>query len=148
MAETVLNLKIIATGKMKDHSLITMVQDYIERISHDARLQVVEIRDSDPESEGRKIAELIKKDPGHTVVLSEEGRQFDSVAFSKYVTSVTGKITFVIGGPTGLSPSVKKSANLLLSLSPMTFTHEIARMLLMEQIYRAVSIIRHRSYHK
>ncbi|NLP02161.1 MAG: 23S rRNA (pseudouridine(1915)-N(3))-methyltransferase RlmH [Fibrobacter sp.] len=148
MAEIVLDIKIIAVGKIKDCSLASMIKEYTERISHDAKLQVIEIGDSNPEKEGTKILEHLKKNPGHVIVLTQEGRQFDSVAFSRYIGSITHQLTFIIGGPSGLSAEVKKAADLVLSLSAMTFTHEIARMLLLEQIYRAISIIRHRRYHK
>ena len=81
------------------------------------------------------------------VVLSEEGREFTSTAFASVLGNFNRKVVFVIGGPYGLDPAVKARAELLWSLSKLTFTHEIARFLLFEQLFRACSILRGGSYH-
>ena len=148
MPNPVLNIKIIAVGKMKDRLLCSKTAEYLERTSHDSRIEIVEVRDLDIGSEGQKIGEILKKESAYIFALSEEGRQYESVDFARNLEFITRKIIFVIGGPFGLSTEVKKSADEILSLSKMTFTHEIARMLLLEQIYRSISIIRHRGYHK
>jgi len=80
--------------------------------------------------------------------MSEEGARITSKGLALLLKSRSEKITFIIGGPDGLSESVKEAADMTLSLSPLTFTHEMAKTLLLEQIYRAVSIINNRRYHK
>ena len=80
-------------------------------------------------------------------MLSEEGRQFTSTEFAAKLGSFDRKIVFVIGGPCGLAPEVKQRADLLWSLSKLTFTHELARLLLMEQLFRATNILHGGSYH-
>ncbi len=148
MPISVLLLKIIAVGKIKDHLLQPKIEEYVRRISHDSRLEIVEIKDSTPENESLKIKEILVKDQGFVVVLSEEGRQYESINFARRLANINGKIIFIIGGPCGISNELKSSAQEILSLSKMTFTHEIARMLLLEQLYRAGTIINNRKYHK
>lgn len=148
MSLSVLLLKIISVGKIKDRFLLSKIEQYITRISHDAKLQIIEIKDSTPENEGLKIKEILTKDQGFVVALSEEGRQYDSISFAKHLANINGKIIFIIGGPCGISNDVKASSQEILSISKMTFTHEMARMLLLEQIYRACTIINNRKYHK
>ena len=80
--------------------------------------------------------------------MSEEGDYLSSQALALLFKSRTEPITFIIGGPDGLSDKVKKESQMTLSLSPMTFTHEMAKIFLLEQIYRAISIIKNRNYHK
>ena len=80
--------------------------------------------------------------------MSEEGEIMTSRGLALLLKSRSEKITFIIGGPDGLSESVKESANMTLSLSSLTFTHEMAKAFLLEQIYRAISIINNRQYHK
>jgi 23S rRNA (pseudouridine1915-N3)-methyltransferase len=148
MTSSVLSIKIIAVGKMKDRCLKEKVEDYLQRTRHDSRVELVEVRDSTPDAEGVKLCEILSKENGFVFALTEEGRQYDSVAFAKRISIINGKIIFIIGGPFGLTDTVKKRAHEIFSLSKMTFTHEMARMLLLEQIYRAVSIINNRGYHK
>ena len=148
MPVSVIDIKVISVGRIKDASLRGKIEDYIHRTTHDAKIEVVEIRDAGPEMESRKLQEILQKEQGYIVALTEEGRQFDSVHFAHHLEKISRRIIFVIGGPFGLSPEVKRLSHELLSLSKMTFPHEIARMLLMEQLYRAVSIIKNRAYHK
>jgi 23S rRNA (pseudouridine1915-N3)-methyltransferase len=83
------------------------------------------------------------------VALTEEGSQFDSVGFAQWLGGMASdRIALVIGGAEGLAPSLKAKATAKLSLSPMTFPHEIARLLLVEQIYRGVTILQGGPYHK
>ena len=88
----------------------------------------------------------------YNIVLDKDGKQFSSVDFSQLFIQLarqsTKQITFVIGGPLGLADEVKKKAGQLLSFSKMTFPHELAAVLLLEQIYRAQSILKGEKYHK
>jgi 23S rRNA (pseudouridine1915-N3)-methyltransferase len=141
-------IRIIAVGKIKDLYLLHKIRDFADRIRHDFRLEIVEIKDSSPQSEGLKILEILRKDQGYTFAMSEEGREYDSVSFAKRLANINGRINFIIGGPDGISEEVKKVSNELLSLSRMTFTHEIARLLLLEQLYRTSMILNNRKYHR
>lgn len=141
-------IRIIAVGKIKDFNLQHKIKEFIDRINHDFRLEVVEIKDSSPQSEGLKILEILRKDQGYVFALSEEGREYDSVSFAQRLANINGRINFIIGGPDGISEEVKNVSRELLSLSRMTFTHEIARLLLLEQLYRAATILNNRKYHR
>lgn len=143
-----LSLKIFAVGKFKDRLLEQKFFEYSEKIRHDARFSVIEIKDSDKETEGAKLAAALQKENGYTFALTESGKEYASVPFAKKLESLNRPVNFIIGGHHGLSQSVLVSANEHLSLSKMTFTHEFARLLLAEQLYRAVSIINNRNYHR
>ena len=81
------------------------------------------------------------------VVLSEEGKLFTTVRFAEFLKNCDTRVVFVVGGPFGLSPEVKTRADMLWSLSPLTFTHELARLLLVEQLYRALNFNSGGGYH-
>ena len=143
-----MNIKIVAVGKVKDRLYREKIEEYADRIRHDARLEIVEIKDSNREEEGRKILDHLKREQGHVIALDEHGSLVPSVAFAKKISALSRKIIFVIGGPDGLAEEVKKFSRELLAVSPMTFTHEMARLVLLEQIYRAISIIKNGKYHR
>ena len=148
MPVPLLSINLIAVGKIKDRLLSEKIEDYTARLQFDVRFTTQEIKDSDKETEGKKFSDLLKEAPGYTIALSEEGQEFTSEEFSRFLQTIGKKVHFCIGGPHGLSEQVKKHSQKIISLSRMTFTHDIARMLLCEQIYRAVSIIKNRGYHK
>jgi len=139
--------KILCVGKLKDKHFEGRVQDYLKRISYDAKISITEVKDSNKATECKKLSELIDKEKGFVIMLSEEGKQFSSRQFAHKIDQAQQKVTLVIGGPFGLTDEVKKKANLMLSFSKMTFTHEMIRLFLAEQLYRAVSIIKGRKYH-
>ncbi|HEX3020163.1 MAG TPA: 23S rRNA (pseudouridine(1915)-N(3))-methyltransferase RlmH [Chitinispirillaceae bacterium] len=148
MSLTALLIRLIVVGKIKDHCLLTKIDEYKRRISYESRLEIVEIQDSSPEIEALKIKQILSKDPGFVIALSEEGRELDSVSFAGKLANINGRISFIIGGPCGLSKEIKSLSREVMSLSRMTFTHEMARLLLLEQIYRAGTIINNRKYHR
>jgi 23S rRNA (pseudouridine1915-N3)-methyltransferase len=142
-------INIIAVGKIKDRVLAEKINDFSSRILFDAKFTIQEIKDSDKETEGNRLTELANAGNAFSIALSEEGREFTSEEFTKFLQSIPSRtINFCIGGHHGLSDHVKRSSKALVSLSKMTFTHEMARLLLVEQIYRAVSIIKNRNYHR
>lgn len=145
-----MNVKLITIGKMKDAHYAAKVADYTKRLSRYAKFSIVELKDSTRAKEGQALVDAIARERGrgHCFALTEEGRTYDSPAFAKHLEKLACDLIFVIGGPEGLEPEVKATANNLLSLSPMTFTHEMARVLLIEQIYRAFSITHNGKYHK
>jgi len=139
---------IISVGTLKNRHFAALVDDYICRLRHDARITIFEIRDSNRHQEGHDIITRIDKTDGIVFALSEEGSAYTSRAFATLLQQIPRRIIFVIGGPDGLNDEVKKRADRLLSLSSYTFTHEMARLLLAEQLYRACSIMRNRPYHR
>lgn len=141
-----MNTIIIAVGKLKNRNLAQEVEDLLKRLRH---VSIIEIKDSNKEQEGKEILEKMK-DNAFVIACSEEGTQYPSVTFSHIVQKLKleKNIIFVIGGPDGLSEAVKNTADEVLSLSKMTFTHEIARLLLVEQLYRADAISSGKTYHR
>ena len=137
--------KIIAIGKIKKQWIQAGIKMYLNRLPD---LQVIEIKDSTQKKEANMIKEIIKKNET-LVTLYENGQSFTSRHLAKKLLGCHNQnITFVIGGSTGLSSFLNSSADLQLSLSPLTFPHELARLLLLEQIYRAKTITEGGPYHK
>ena len=140
--------KVLVIGKMKDRALGARVDEFLERCRAYGKAEMVELPDSDVAREGKALLrELDKEKSSCIVVLSEEGKLLTTEAFASYISATDRKIVFVIGGPFGLAPEVKARASLLWSLSPLTFTHELARLLLCEQLYRALNFNAGGSYH-
>ena len=126
-----------------------MCNDFKHRISFFCNVEEIIIKDTDNKTENQKIANYLQKDSSFKIALSEEGKKFSSVEFSRiFLKNKYQKLTFIIGGPEGLNSESKKKSNQLLSLSSMTYTHEMAKMILLEQIYRATTILQNKKYHK
>lgn len=156
-----MNIKILTVGRMNKDFLRKGETEYIKRISSYSSVTIDEVKDVKIKknysreqiihTEGER---LIKKIPNRSwiVSLDENGRKFTSVEFAKCVSGYMSKgvanIVFLIGGPLGLSKNVKKISHQVLSLSKMTFTHEMVRLILLEQIYRSFTIIKGGKYHK
>ena len=140
-------VKLICVGKVKEGYLKEGVVDFSKRISNYTKLDVIEVKDLGMDEEGKKILDRLGPDE-YTIALCVEGRQYSSMELAKLVMDTSKPITFIIGGADGLSHKVLGKAHLRLSLSPMTFTHEMCRLFLLEQIYRAYTIIKGRPYHK
>ena len=137
--------KIIAIGKIKKQWVQEGIEMYLKRLPG---LKVIEIKNSTQAKEEYAIKDLIKKNE-ILVTLNENGQSFTSKEFSKKLIECQNQnISFAIGGATGFKPSLNSSASWQLSLSPLTFPHEIARLLLIEQIYRANTIAQDGPYHK
>ncbi|MHB9139196.1 MAG: 23S rRNA (pseudouridine(1915)-N(3))-methyltransferase RlmH [Victivallaceae bacterium] len=139
--------KIIAVGKLKDKALAAKSAEFVKRIQAFGKLEIVELKDGAKEKECARILEALEKERGLIIVLSEDGKELTSQEFSGMIASADRKMIFVIGGPCGLSDEVKKRGDAVLSLSRMTFTHEMARFFLTEQIYRAITIAKGIKYH-
>ena len=137
--------KIIAIGKIKKRWIQEGIEMYLKRLPG---LEVIEIKDSTQIKEEHTIKEIISKNET-LVTLNENGQSFTSKQLAtKLLNSNNQNITFVIGGALGLSSSLNNFASWQLSLSPLTFPHEIARLLLIEQLYRAKTITQGGPYHK
>tara|TARA_Y100001968_G_scaffold294006_1_gene300289 strand:- start:312 stop:749 length:438 start_codon:yes stop_codon:yes gene_type:complete len=137
--------KIIAIGKIKKKWIQLGIETYINRLPG---LKIIEIKDSNQLKEGLAIKEKIKKNE-ILITLNENGQSFTSTELSKKLQDCQHQnISFAIGGSTGLSPALNKAASWQLSLSPLTFPHELARLILIEQLYRAKTIAQGSPYHK
>lgn len=135
-------MRIIAVGKIKEPWIRQGIDEYLKRMRD---IEIIEIKDSCKEKEAIKILELIdRKKEEDIFLLTEEGIPSTSMEFSKTDFS---KACFVIGGPEGLDDKLKKKYKTI-SLSKMTFTHEMARLFFIEQLYRAQTIKQNKSYHR
>jgi len=144
-----------------DPELGAVIDRYLNRIKHFFPIAVTELapdrgRQSSKDgsimrAQSARLLEAIPK-AGFTVVLDERGRPMDSLKFAKLLERLTAEqphgVTFVVGGDVGLDETVRGRADLLLSLSAMTLPHQLARVVLLEQIYRACTLMRNISYHK
>jgi len=159
-----MKIKIVTVGKLKEKYLKDGIEEYSKRISRFATVDMIELADEKTpdrasDSENEKILELegnriISKigDREFVIVLAIEGKTLSSEEFSKQLeqASINGysTLTFVIGGSLGLSPQVKNRANLSLSFGRLTLPHQLMRLVLVEQIYRAFTIQQGSPYHK
>ena len=138
-------ITLITIGKVKKSWVREGVEVYCKRLPE---LRLVEIKDSTPQKEGEHILSLLKG-RDRLIALTEEGKTLSSVKFAEFLSRAdSNSLVFAIGSAEGLSPQVKAIAAQQLSLSPMTFPHEIARLLLLEQLYRAKTILQGSCYHK
>ena len=150
-------IKIICVGKLKENFWVKAKDEYQTRLRRFCDLEIIELPDErvahDPsagqieaalKTEGQRILKQIKSDT--VVSLCVEGEKYSSESFAEYLRDKN--ITFVIGGSHGLSGAVKSASDLKLSFSDMTFPHQLMRVILLEQIYRAYKIINGESYHK
>ena len=147
-----MKISIIAIGKLKEKFLVEGVEEYLKRLRLFAKMEVREIPECRTiEEEGKKLLAQIPKD-SFVFVLDVAGTAITSENFAKKISALNlrgiSNITFVIGGAFGISEEVKKISDFRLSLSEMTFTHQMARLILLEQIYRAFKINRGEPYHK
>jgi 23S rRNA (pseudouridine1915-N3)-methyltransferase len=156
-----MKLRFIWAGSHADAELGEAVERYLGRIRHFYPVEVSEVapergrqRQSDAAIIRAQSARLMAAIPdrGNVVVLDERGQLFDSLKFAKWIERLTIDspygVAFVIGGDAGFDDSVRKRADTLLSLTPMTLPHQLARVLLLEQIYRACTLMRNIPYHK
>ena len=140
---------VIAIGKMKNRSLAMLCDDFSQRLKRQGNFELIELKDGDVESEGLRILEaLVKRSDARIYAMAEEGMTRTSQRLADELYALQGRpAIFILGGAYGLSDTVKARADALFALSPLTFTHEIARMLVYEQLYRAVAIQTGSKYH-
>ena len=140
---------VIAIGKMKNRSLALLCDDFSQRLKRQGNFELIELKDGDVESEGLRILEaLAKRSYVRIYAMAEEGMTHTSQRLADELYALQGRpAIFILGGAYGLSDTVKARADALIALSPLTFTHEIARMLVYEQLYRAVAIQTGSKYH-
>ena len=140
---------LIAIGRVRSKPLTSLCEDFSKRLKRQGIFEQIELKDGTVENEGTRILKtLSKRRNARVYALAEEGTTYTSTNFANELLNLQGRpVVFIIGGAYGLSQTVKTHAEFCLSLSPFTFTHEIARMLLCEQLYRAVSINTGSNYH-
>jgi len=150
-------IKIITVGSIKEKYLKDAIDEYTKRISKYTNIEIIEVKDEglvEPNKslvlEEEKILKHIN-DKDYIITLEIEGKELSSTEFADKLDKITleaSTITFIIGGSYGLSQNIKDKAKLHLSFSKMTFPHQLFRVLLLEQIYRAFKINNNESYHK
>ena len=141
-------IKLVAVGKMRDRLFDAKCQEFLTRLNAYGKCEVIVLPDSNVVNEGKAmLRELDKERNARIIVLTEEGKEFTTAEFSQLIGKIDSKIIFVIGGPYGIAPEVKQKADMLWALSKMTFTHEMARLLFLEQIYRAMNLLNGGAYH-
>ena len=159
-----MKIKVVTVGKLKEKYLKDGISEYSKRISRFAKLEMIELADEKTpdkasESENQKILEIegqriLSKvgDRDFVIVLAIEGKTFSSEELSKQLEEASIKgfstLTFIIGGSLGLSSAVKNRANLSVSFGRLTLPHQLMRLVLVEQIYRAFTIQQGSPYHK
>ena len=140
-----MKIKILAVGKLKEKAYQNRIDEYVKWINRDIPVELIFLKDNDKIN--RKLFAHINSE-NHTICLSEEGEKISSKEFSKLLFNKVLDHTFIIGGPDGLPRYIKERANQIFSLSELTFPHEMALLILAEQLYRAVSIKKGTSYHR
>lgn len=150
-------IRIISIGTIKEKYLKDAIDEYKKRISKYTNLEIIELKDEGLVEESKSIkleGEKIEKhlnDKDYIITLEIEGKEYNSVEFAEKLRNIqieNSNIVFIIGGSYGLADSIKEKAKMHLSFSKMTFPHQLFRVLLLEQIYRAYKINNNESYHK
>ncbi|MHB0976647.1 MAG: 23S rRNA (pseudouridine(1915)-N(3))-methyltransferase RlmH [Candidatus Aquicultorales bacterium] len=154
-----MDILILAVGKLKEEYFRGAAAEYIKRLGRYCRVSVTEVPEEDISSRteqavlGIEADRLLAKVPEgyHRVALDRQGKEMGSEEFAAHIEKLTvagkSRFVFLIGGPLGLSPRITREADLRLSLSRMTFPHQLARIFLLEQLYRAFKIIKNEPYH-
>ena len=158
-----MRITIITVGKIKEKYLLEGIKEYTKRLSKYTKLELIEVKDEHaPENLSDKDKDLIKdkeadrinarlKD-SFIISLAIEGKQLSSEQLASKIEYIktyhNSHITFLIGGSLGLSDSLKKKSNFLLSFSQMTFPHQLMKLILLEQLYRSFRINNNEPYHK
>ena len=155
-----MKIKLLAIGKTDDKSLQALIQIYQERLRHYIKFELViipELKNSKNLSENQqkeKEGDLLLKEIRSTdqlILLDEKGQEFRSIEFSRFLqkkmNSGIKHLVFVIGGPYGFSDKIYRKANGKVSFSKMTFSHQMIRLFVVEQVYRAFTILKNEPYH-
>lgn len=158
-----MNITVISVGKIKERFFTDAISEYSKRLSRFAKLNIVEVADEKiPDNASEKEVEIIKEKEGNKILskipqnsfvitLCIEGKEMSSEELAKKVAAISmnsSHITFIIGGSLGLADAVKEKSSLRLSFGRMTLPHQLMRVVLLEQIYRAFKINNNESYHK
>lgn len=157
-----MQIQVVAVGKLKEKYLKMAVEEYQKRLSGYCKLDIIEVPDEpvpenaspaqEEQAKAKEAQRISRYLEGYKIALAIEGKQLPSEGLAQKFESLAlggqSKISFLIGGSVGLDRTLISQADHLLSLSMMTFPHQLTRVILLEQIYRAFRIIRHEPYHK
>ena len=155
-----LKINLICIGDIKEKYLKDAISEYSKRISRFAELKIIELKEHVSQSQNQQdILQSLKKDAdeikkylkGHVFCLDINGKMISSEDFAKKIEKtsiISGEISFVIGASNGIHDSIKSISNEKISFSPMTFPHQLMRVIFLEQLYRAFTILNNISYHK
>lgn len=155
-----MKVSLLLVGKTVNKHFVELIDEYAGRVKHYIGFEIVTIPelkntknlsvDQQKQMEGELILKQLQSGD-HVVLLDEHGKEFRSIEFSKYMEqkmlSVNKRLVFVIGGPYGFSQDVYGKANEKISLSKMTFSHQMIRLIFVEQLYRAMTIMKGEPYH-
>ena len=140
-----MKIKLIFFGKKRKNNLDEITMGYFKRIQKEINSEIIFISDQN------KILPNSFKENDLVILIDEKGKHFDSISFSKkfkmLIQNSKKKIIFIVGDANGFSSEIYNRSNEIISLSNFTFTHEIARLIIVEQIYRAITIIKNHPYH-
>lgn len=155
-----MKVTFLVVGRTIDKHLTTLINDYAERVKHYVPFEMVvvpELKNTkalSAEQQKERESELLQKQlrPGdHIVLLDEGGREFRSMEFAAYLekkqAQAARRLVFIVGGPYGFAPAIYALTNEKVSLSKMTFSHQMVRLFFVEQLYRAMTILRGEPYH-
>jgi len=155
-----MTIKLIAIGKTDSKQLQELITNYIDRLQHYIRFELCIISDLknvknlSEEQQKKKEGELILKElkpTDHVIILDENGKEYTSVGFSEFLqkkmNSGCKQLVLIIGGPYGFSEDIRKKAISKISFSKMTFSHQMIRLFVVEQLYRGFSILKNEPYH-
>ncbi len=155
-----MNINIICVGKIKEKYILDGIQEFAKRMQSFGKLKIFELKEDGNDSnrnmsiekESKSILETLEKNKGFKILLDIQGKNFSSEDMASQIEKIglngDSTINFIIGGSYGVSEDIRKSADLRLSFSKMTFPHQLMRLILIEQIYRWFSIIKNTKYHK
>lgn len=147
-------IKILCVGKIKENYLNEAILEYKKRISHYTKIEIIQINDESTGDILLKEKEQILKhinNKDYIITLEIEGTAISSIELASKINNIFigyPNITFIIGGSYGIHSDIKKISNFHLSFSKLTFPHQLFRVLLLEQIYRAYKILNNETYHK
>jgi len=153
------HITILAIGKLKAKYFQAAAEEYAKRLKPYVKLEIAELEaESFTEDEGsrtkakkkewERILKFLKKHSNaEIIILEEKGKEFSSEKFAKFLDGLDRHIVFIIGGSLGWDEEIKKQPFTRLSLSQMTYPHELARVALLEQIFRAIAILKDKEYH-
>ena len=150
-------IKIICIGKIKERYMCDAINDYLKRLSKYTKVEIIELNNYNSDNINDILVhekELILKnikDKDYVITMEIEGKELNSIEFSKKIEETfnnNSNIDFIIGGSYGLHKDIKNISNYALSFSKMTFPHQLFRLILLEQIYRAYKIQNNEAYHK
>lgn len=158
-----MKIRIVCFGTVKNKNITSIINEYLSKINHFCKIEIIELNDEKINNEdntseieialskeAKKLESHFKKDE-FNILLDLNGKQIDSINFSKLIESqvnISKNINFFIGSSYGFDKKIKSNASISISFSDLTFNHQIFRAMLLEQIYRAFTIIKNIKYHK